>query len=69
MYSVQPKLLKHCTLTVRGVSIIYYLSPIREELHWVLKYIGAASFHSEGRSNTDRLKQTPIEEHLQMTDS
>ena len=33
MYSVQPKLLKHCMLTVRGVSIIYYLNPIREELH------------------------------------
>ena len=25
MYSVQPKLLKHCTLTIRGVSIIYYI--------------------------------------------
>ena len=32
MYSVQPKLLKHCTLTVGGVSIIYYyLHPIREK--------------------------------------
>ena len=48
MYPVQPKLLKHCMLTIRGVSIIYYyLNSIREELHGVLKYIEAASSHSE----------------------
>ena len=28
-------------------SIIHYINPMREELHWVLKYIGAASSHAE----------------------
>ena len=48
MYLVQPKLLKHCTLTVRGVSIIYYISPMREELP-----------HSEHRKNPERRKIEP----------
>ena len=33
MYSVQPKLLKHCTLTIRGVSIISYIILIQSEKH------------------------------------